>query len=206
LSIYAQHGQDAQLVAAYTKGVGVAATVDGRNALSEAERSAAMKAADQISQIAGGHKRGVPGVGTPEEYASMPPAQQHEMMRLVHADKKHTKDQNLNQQGIVSSAQILAQRKEEGLGLPVSARPRIAKRSATQTQGTQIEIDTALARGAEPSENDGHKSLAQADRIVVEFNQRLKQDSLMKSACASEMIMIAFITFKSSLVPLFEGL
>jgi len=179
-------GQDAQLVAAYTKGVGGAATVDGRNALSEAERRAAMKAADQISQIAGGHKRGVPGVGTPEEYASMPPAQQHEMMQLVHADNKRTIDQNWNQQGILSPAQILAQHKEEGLGLPVSAVPGVAKKSATQRQGSQIEIDTALARGAEPSENEGHKSMSQADRIVVEFNQRLKRDCLMKSSNASQ--------------------
>jgi len=179
-------GQDAQLVAAYTKGLGGAATVNGRNALSGAERGAAMKAAGQSSQIAGGHKRGVPGVGTPEEYASMPPAQQHEMMRLVHADRKQTRDQNLNQQGILSSAQILAQRKEEGLGLPVSAMQQVAKRNDTQTQGTQIEIDTALAGGAEPSKNDGHKSFKQANRIVVEFNQRLKQDCLMKLAGPSE--------------------
>ena len=92
----------------------------------------------------------------------------------------------MNQQGILSSAQILAQHKEEGLGLLVSAVTRVAKRSATQTQGNQIEIDTALARGAEQSENDGHKSISQADRIVVEFNQRLKRDCLMKSANASE--------------------
>jgi len=125
-------------------------------------------------------------VGTPEEYASMPPAQQHEMMRLVHADNKRAKDQNLNQQGILSTAQILAQRKEEGLGLPVSSLPGVAKKSATQTQGTQIEIDTALARGSEPSENDGYKSMSQADRVVVEFNQRLKRDCIMKTANASE--------------------
>jgi len=92
----------------------------------------------------------------------------------------------LNQQGILSSAQILAQHKEEGLGLLVSAVTRVAKRSATQTQGNQIEIDTALARGAEQSENDGHKSISQADRIVVEFNRRLKRDCLMKSANSSE--------------------
>ena len=59
-------GQDAQLVAVYTKGLGGAATVDGRNALSGAERGTAMKAAGQRGQIAGGHKRGVQGVGTPE--------------------------------------------------------------------------------------------------------------------------------------------
>jgi len=179
-------GQDALLVAAYTKGLGGAATVDGRNTLSEAGRSAAMKAAGQINLIVGGHKRGVPGVGIPEEYASMPPAQQHEMMRLVYADHKQTQDQNLNRQGILSTAQIIAQHKEEGLGAPVSAILRIAKKSVTQTQGTQIEIDTALARGAEPSENDGHKSLYEADRIVVAFNQSLKRDCLVKSANASE--------------------
>ena len=128
------------LVAAYTKGLGGAATIDERNTLSEAGRIAAMKAVGQISLIVGGHKRGVPGVGTPEEYASIPPAQQHEMRRLVHADRKQTHDQNLNGQGILSSAQILAQHKEEGLGAPVSAIPRIAKKSAIQTQGTQIEI------------------------------------------------------------------
>jgi len=100
-------------------------------------------------------------VGTPEEHALMPPAQQHEMIWLVHADYKQTKDQNLNQQGILLSAQILAQRKEERLGLPVSVMPGVAKRSATQKQGNQIEINTALARGAEPSENDWHKSMQQ---------------------------------------------
>jgi len=179
-------GQDAHLVIAYRRGVGGAATVNGRNGLSQAERSAAMKASDQISQIAGGHKRGVPGVGTPEEYASMPLAQQHEMMLLVYADQKRAKDQILNLQGIFSSAQILAKYKEEGLALPVSAVPHVAKKSATQARGTQIEIDTALARGAEPSENDGHKPRSQADRIVVEFNQRLKRDCIIKSANASE--------------------
>jgi len=98
------------------------------------------------------------------------------------ADNKRTKDQNLNHQGILSTAQILAQRKEEGLGLPVSALPGVAKKSATQTQNflkTQIEIDTALTRGAGPSENDGHKSMSQADRIVVEFNQRLKNGTAL---------------------------
>jgi len=145
-----------------------------------------MKTAGQISLIVGGHKRGVPGVGTLEEYVSKPLAQQHAMSWLVHAANKQTHDQNLNWQGILSSVQILAQHKEEGLGAPVLAMPRIAKRSATQTQGTQIEIDTALARGAEPSENDGNKSLTPADCIVVEFKQRLKRDCLMKSANASE--------------------
>jgi len=151
-------GQDAQLVAAHNKGFGSAATVDGRNALSGAERGAAMKAVGQRSQIAGGHKKGVQGVGTPEEYASVTQAQQHEMMQLVHADHKQTQDQNLNEQDILSSAQILAKPKKEGLGLPVSALQRVAKKSDTQTQGTQVEIDTALTRGAEPSENDRHKS------------------------------------------------
>ena len=175
-------GQDARVVATYTKGLGGVATVDGWNALSGAERGTAMKVAGQRSQIAGAHKRGVQGVGTPGEYALITPAQQHEMMRLVHADHKQTQDQNLNEQGILSSAQILAQRRKEGLGLLVSVMRRIAKKSDTQTQGTQIEIDTALARGAEPSENDGHKSLKQAHSIVIEFNQRLKRDCLMKSA------------------------
>jgi len=179
-------GQDAQLVASYTKDLGGASTIDEQNTLSEAGRSAVMKTAGQISLIVGGHKRGVPGVGTPEEYSSMPLAQQHEMSRLVHVANNQTHDQNLNWQGILSSAQILAQHKEEGLGAPVSAMPRIAKRSTTQTQGTQIEIDTALARGTEPSENEGNKSLTPADCIVVEFNQRLKRDCLMKSANDSE--------------------
>ena len=60
-------GQDVNLVAAHYKGLGSAATVDGRNALSGAERSAAMKAMGQRNHIAGGHKGGVQGVGTPEE-------------------------------------------------------------------------------------------------------------------------------------------
>jgi len=68
---------------------------------------------------------------------------------------------------------------------PVSALQRIAKKGDRQKVGTQLEIDTALVRGAEPSENDRHKTLTEANCVVAEFNQRLKLVCLMKSAGAS---------------------
>jgi len=65
--------------------------------------------------------------------------------------------------------------------LPASARQSRAKSNDTKTAKTQLEIDEALARGAEPSENDNYKTLPESHRIVVEFNQRLKKACLMKS-------------------------
>jgi len=104
------------------------------------------------------------------------------MMQLVCADQKKTKDQNLNDQGILSPAQIVAKHQKEGVGLPVSALQRVAKTSDTQKQGTQLEIDTALACGAEPSENDRHKTLKEAHCVATKFNERLELDCLIKSA------------------------
>ena len=80
------------------------------------------------------------------------------MMILIEADSKRIKDQNLNEKGILSNAQIAAKHKKEGVGLPASASQRNAKTSDTKTAGTQPEIDAALTRGAEPSENDNHKT------------------------------------------------
>ena len=81
------------------------------------------------------------------------------------------------------TAQIKVQHKEQGVVLQKSAWQQA---NNTKQTYTQREIDVAVARGADLSENDEHKPFKEATRMVTDFNQRLKLAGLMSSAGATD--------------------